>query len=194
MDQSTCFQLIPVDDGDPQLGGAVPGCGIAPACGDDGSLGALSAKPVPQNGKLIQRLGLHITDLAADEQGNNTSGGHHVDLIDHTAMPKDLIPANNGAADDIVENIGIQAGFINIQLQNAANIPQPGPGIAIPEAEGDTLPGNDLEIPEEAHAQEVPEGFLLRADPAAPFSLDGIVSLTCMDGACPASAGDTRCI
>ena len=37
--------------------------------------------------------------------------------------PKNFIPANDGTADNIVENTRIQAGFINIKLQNTANIP-----------------------------------------------------------------------
>ena len=137
IDQFTGFQLIPVNNGNSKLRGTVSGCGIATSGRDDGRFRSLSTEPVSENGKLIESFRLNITDLAADEKRDDSSGCHDIDLVDHTSMTQNFIPANYSAADNIIKDIGIQTGFVYIKLQNAAHIPEPGPGIYISEPEGD---------------------------------------------------------
>ena len=75
--------------------------------------------------------------LADDEKRNHASGCHDIDLVDHTGVSQNFIPSNHSATDNIVKDIGIQAGLINIKLQNTANVPKPGACIDIPETERD---------------------------------------------------------
>ena len=67
-------------------------------------------------------------------------------------MSQRFIPADDSAADHIVENTGIHTGLVGIQLQNAAHIPQPRPDIVIPEAEGHRLSGLNVQILQKSDA------------------------------------------
>ena len=96
--QLTVFQFVTVDHSNPQLCGTVPGCGVAPSGRDDGCFGTFSTKPITQNGKFIESLCLDITDFAADEKRDDSSGCHHIDLIDDTGVTQNFIPANYDAS------------------------------------------------------------------------------------------------
>ena len=137
------FQFFQINNGDPKLGGAMTGGGIAGFGRDDDRFGALAAETVPQDGKFVEGLGLDVAGLAAEEQWDDPAGGHDVDLVQDAAVPQHVIPPNHGAADHIMEDRGIHAGLVGIQLEHAAHIAQPCPGMHIPETERYLLVGND---------------------------------------------------
>ena len=153
------------------------GSGVAGLRGDDGSLGALSAEAIPQDGQLVQRLRLDVAGLTAQEQRDHATGGHHVDLVGDAAVPQHLVPAHHGAADHIVEDPGIHAGLVGVQLQHAAHIPQPRSGMQIPEAEGYLLIGDDVQLPDKVDARQLPQGGLVDGVPRSALALHGVPAL-----------------
>ena len=112
---------------------------------DDDRLGAFAAEAVAQDGKLVERLGADVAGLAAEKERDHTARRHHVDLVGNAAVAQHIVPAHHGAADDIVENAGVETGLVGVKFQNAPYIPQPCSGVEVAEAEGHPLAGNDRE-------------------------------------------------
>ena len=124
----------------------MPGGCITGFRADDRSFRALASESIPKDRKFIEGLGLDIAGLAAEKQRDDTAYGHDIDLIGNAAVSYRVIPTYNCAADHIVEDTGIDAGLVSVQLQNAADITKPCSGILIPEAEGDRLIPHDREV------------------------------------------------
>ena len=157
--------LIKVDDSDPKLSGTVPGGYITGFRADDRSFRALASESIPKDRKFIERLGLDIAGLAAEKQRDDTTCGHDIDLIGNAAVSYRVIPTHNCAADNIVEDTGIDAGLVSVQLQNAADITKPCPGILIPEAEGDRLIPHDREILDQVDSCKLLQGSFIGGIP-----------------------------
>ena len=63
------FQFFQINNGDPKLGGAMTGGGIAGFGRDDDRFGALAAETVPQDGKFVEGLGLDVAALQLRNSG-----------------------------------------------------------------------------------------------------------------------------
>jgi hypothetical protein len=121
--QLIVFQFFKIDDGNAELGSAVSRGSITGFGGDNGSFGALPTKTVSQNGEFVECFCLDVTGFTAEKQWNDSSCSHNVDFVRHTAVPQSVVPSNDCAADDIVENSSIDTGFVSVQFQNAAHVP-----------------------------------------------------------------------
>ena len=125
------------------------------------------------------------------------TGGHDVDLVGDAAVAQYLIPPHHGAADNVMENGGIHAGLVGIQLQPAAHIPQPRPGVQIPESEGYLLTGDDLQLLKKADTGQRLQRFLVGGVAGATLALYGVAAhhgqgrgLTVFRGGDPLDVGD----
>ena len=176
MHELTGFQFFQINNGDSKLGSAMTGGGIAGFGRDDDRFGALAAETIPQDGKFIERLGLDVAGLAAEEQRDDPAGGHDVDLVQNAAVSQHIIPPNHGTADHIMENRGIHAGLVGIQLEHAAHIAQPCPGMHIPETERYLLVGNDRQILNETDPFHLLQGIFVGRVAGAALSLHGVAA------------------
>ena len=91
-------------------------------------------------------------------------------------MAQHLVPPHHGAADDVMENGGIHAGLVGIQFQRAAHVPQPRPGVQIPEPEGYLLAGDDLQILNKVDTGQFPQRGLVGGVAGAPLALYGVAA------------------
>ena len=121
----------------------------------------------------IERFGLDIADLAADEQWDDPSRRHHIDLVGYAPMSQNVIPADDGTADHIPEDTRLQTDFVDIQLQYAAHVAQPGARIQVPETEGHGLPGTMEKRAEKADALQFRRASSLAEilPPCSPFTV-----------------------
>ena len=92
-------------------------------------------------------------------------------------MAQYLIPPHHGAADNVMENGGIHAGLVGIQFQRAAHVPQPRPGVQIPEPEGHLLAWDDLQILNKADTGQLPQRVLVGGVAGAALALHGVAAL-----------------
>ena len=75
-----------------------------------------------------------------------------------------------------MENGGIHAGLVGIQFQRAAHVPQPRPGVQIPEPEGHLLAGFDLQFLNEADAGQRLQRLLVGGVARAALALYGVAA------------------
>ena len=92
-------------------------------------------------------------------------------------MAQYLIPPHHGAADNVMENGGIHAGLVGIQFQRAAHVPQPRPGVQIPESEGYLLAGDDLQILNKVDTGQFPQRVLVGGVAGAALTLHSVATL-----------------
>ena len=92
-------------------------------------------------------------------------------------MAQYLIPPHHGAADNVMENGGIHAGLVGIQLQRTAHVPQPRPGVQIPEPEGHLLAGDDLQLLNKANTGQFPQRVLVGGVAGAALTLHSVATL-----------------
>ena len=76
-----------------------------------------------------------------------------------------------------MENGGIHAGLVGIQLQRAAHVPQPRPGVQIPESEGYLLAGDDLQILNKVDTGQFPQRVLVGGVAGAALTLHSVATL-----------------
>ena len=167
-------QIAEVDHLDIQFRGAVAHAGVAPLGRDDGGAGHLAAETVAQNGKLVERFGLHVAGLAADEQRHDAAAAHDVQLVADGVGLVFPLPVDDHAQLNVVEDARVQAGFIDVELQHAAHVPQPGADLSVAEAEGHALPRRDPQLPDEAQLLKGAQRVLRRVDAGAALALDGV--------------------
>lgn len=91
-------------------------------------------------------------------------------------MAQYLVPPHHSAADNVMENGGIHAGLVGIQFQRAAHVPQPRPGVQIPEAEGHLLAGDDLQLLKKTDAGQFPQRVLVGGVAGAALALYGVAA------------------
>lgn len=92
-------------------------------------------------------------------------------------MAQYLVPPHHSAADNVMENGGIHAGLVGIQLQRAAHVPQPRPGVQIPESEGYLLAGDDLQILNKVDTGQFPQRVLVGGVAGAALTLHSVATL-----------------
>ena len=146
-------------------------------CGNDSGFGTFAAEAIPQNGEFVECFGLKVAGLTTEEQRDHTAGSHYVDFVGDAAMTQHIVPSNDGAADDIVEDAGIQTGFVGIQFQYAADVPQPCADICITKTERYGLIRDDGEILDQVDASQFVQRIFVGRIPSAVFSLNRVFAL-----------------
>ena len=136
--------------------------------------GDLAAETVAQYGKLIEGFRAGIAGLAADENGDDPFRCHHIDLIGNVVALKIAFPVHNNAGAHVLKNAGIETDFIDIQLQYAADIAQPGADLQVSEVKDNALSRLDGKVLEHSDLLKRPERLLRRGDAASVLAFDRI--------------------
>ena len=170
-------KVVEVDDHDAELLGAVAHAEAAALRRDDGGAGHHPAKAVAQDGKLVEGLCLDIADLAAYKHRCHTAGAHHVQFIADGLDLLISLPVHNDAGTHVLKQARVEAGFVDIELQHAADIPQPGADLTALEVKRDRFARHDHEILQEADPLQTLQGLRRCLDPASPLPFHLVFSM-----------------